>query len=92
MLHYRLLQEVTLLELAELRKAWGITVCEGLNPCTREGLVGKERWNLTVMMSTAKNQKFFVKKLRGPLDKELSNYLLIRCEQRQGNLHSGRRG
>ncbi len=38
-----------------------------------------------------KNLEFFVKKLGGPLDKELSNYLQIWCEQRQGNLHGGRR-
>lgn len=51
----------------------------------------RERWDFTVVMSTAKNLKFFVKRLGGPSDKERSNYLLIRCEQRQGNLHGGRR-
>lgn len=36
----------------------------------------------------SKKSKVLCEKLGGPLDKELSNYLQIRCEQRQGNLHS----
>lgn len=83
--------EALLPELVELRKAREVTVCEGLNPSPSEGLVGRERWDSTGVMITAKYQKFFVTKLGGPLDKELSNYLQIRCERRQGNLQGGRR-
>lgn len=64
----------------KLKKAWGGPVGRGLNPSTREGLVWRKRWDFPVVMSTVKkNQKFFVRKLGGPTDKALFNYLQIRC-------------
>ena len=52
----------------------GPDVLWGLKSPHRDGLARSARWDFTVVMSTATNQKFFGKRWGGPGDKELSNY------------------